>query len=424
MLLLWSCVQALSPADQRQEDILSRWATDPAAATQMIDALPAPAESIAVITLLTEAHPGETRALCQRLDGDARRRCRRLNMRPHLTAETPPPAQARTASGPSTVHILPDIPDPLADVSALPAEQCSDAVEPRSCRSHLATEAAKTGDIRAAVGLCRGMPGALRWKHECAFQAAEKVINTIRFDRLEAAGEACMAAGDFAAHCLAHLTATLSRQAPPASSPITKPWQEVIEIAAALDTYWAPQDPQFAEWSVARLWAEVLFLSYSRSPRVVGNPLDHLPPAARPHIHAAAATRMLHLARDRSGSLTDWQVRLADALEARVAVPFPLSGPPMVLLPVDHWPADRPGDERIPATFAPGNIRRPTSDDIATDQTLALLEAAARCDPPLEDLLIEASASPDETIQWSARRLLAAVALQPDGKQPPALRTE
>ncbi|MDG1483640.1 MAG: hypothetical protein P8R54_28880 [Myxococcota bacterium] len=424
MLLFWSCMQALPPADQRQEAILSRWPEDPVAATELIDALPDPVEVVAVITLLTEAHPGETRALCQRLDGDARRRCRRLNQRPHLTAEIPLPAQARTASGPSTVHILPDIPDPLADVSALPAAQCSDAVEPRSCRSHLATEAAKAGDIRAAVGLCRGMHGALRWKHECAFQAAEKVINTMRFDRLEAAGEACMAAGDFAAHCLAHLTATLSRQAPPASSPITKPWQEVIEIAAHLDTYWSPQDPQFAEWAIARLWAEVMFLSYARSPRVVGNPLDHLPPAARPHIHAAAAIRLLHLSRDRSGSLADWQGRLADALAARVEAPLPLSGQPMALVPVDYWPADRPGDEHIPATFAPGNIRRPTSDDIATDQTLALLEAAARCDPPLEGLLVEAAASSDEMIQWSARRLRAAVMLQSTGGRSLDLRTQ
>ncbi|MFT5679638.1 MAG: hypothetical protein ACI8RZ_000542, partial [Myxococcota bacterium] len=306
MFLFWACTQAPPPADQRQDAILTLWPEDPVAATELIDALPDPIEVVAVITRLTEAHPGETRPLCRRLDGDARRRCRRLNQRPHLTAEIPPPATPRAAPGPSTVHILPDVPLPFAGVVALPAIQCEGVEEPRSCRSQLATAAAMDGDIETAVGLCRGMPGAVRWQHECTFQAAEKVINAMRFDRLSDAGEMCLASEDFAAHCLAHLTATLSRQAPPASSPISQPWAESLEAAALLNEHWRTQDPVFAQWAQARLWAEVLFLSYARSPRVVGNPLDHLPPIARPHVHAAAAIRLLHLATDRSGGLAVW----------------------------------------------------------------------------------------------------------------------
>ncbi len=419
LLLLLACTPRCPDADCRQAEILALWPTDPEAATERIKALPDPIEQVAVITALTEESPGQTLALCALLEGDAGDRCRRLNHRPHLRIPPPPPAISRRAApGPQTPNILPDVPEPLVDTPAIPALGCESSDEPRSCRAQKAIEAAQEGRGRTAVGLCRGLEGETVWQSECIFHAAEKLLAPGGLTRLTEASEMCLSSGEFAANCLAHLTRRLSTEAPPASTPNTGPWTPILAAAQTLDGYWTPRDPAFATLSIDRLWADSLSRSYARSPQIVGNPLDLLPAAALPHIHAAAALRLLCTAPDRSGSLSDWQARLSDALSQRAQRPLPPSETPLKADFSDFWPDDAPGEGDIPAVFGPGNTRRPTAAEPAIDQLLAIQEAAARCQPPLHDLLAEGTAHPDPTVRWNAARLSAAVS-PPAAPAPP-----
>ncbi|MFT5684830.1 MAG: hypothetical protein ACI8RZ_005775 [Myxococcota bacterium] len=410
LFLLLACTTECPTADCRQAEILDLWPTDPAAATEHITALADPIEKVAVITTLTEGNPGQTTELCELLDGDARTRCRRLNHRPHLRIAPPPPVVSRRpAPGPETPNVLPDIPEPFAKTAAIPALGCSENAEPRSCRAQKAIEAAREGKARTAVGLCRGMPGEPVWQSECVFHAAEKLLAPGGLTRLTDAGEMCLSAGEFAANCLAHLTRRLSTEAPPASTPGTGPWTPILAAAETLDGYWREKDPVFGALTIDRLWADSLSRSYARTPQIVGNPLDLLPAAAHPHIHAAAALRLLGTAEDRTGSLADWQAQLTEGLAVRAERPLPPSEVPLDADFTDFWPEDAPGEETIPAAFGPGNTRRPMSADAETDQLLAILEAAARSQPPYPALLAEAAGHADETVRWNAKRLSAAL---------------
>ncbi len=411
LLLLLACTAECPDADCRQAEILELWPTDPTAAAEHITALADPIERVAVITTLTERHPGQTTDLCEHLDGDARTRCRRLNHRPHLRIAPPPPqVSRRPAPGPQTPNILPDAPEPFAGSPAIPALGCTERTEPKSCRAQRAIEAASAGKARTAVGLCRGMPGELVWQSECVFHAAEKLLAPGGAGRLIDAGKMCQSAGEFASNCLAHLTRRVSTEAPPASTPGTGPWTPILVAAEALEGHWKTTDPEFAALTVDRLWADSLSRSYARTPEIVGNPLDLLPAAAHPHIHAAAALRMLGTAEDRAGSPADWQARLTTALAVRAERPLPPSDVPLEANFTDFWPEDAPGEETIPAAFGPGNTRRPMSTAPEADQLLAILEAAARSLPPYSALLDEAAHHDDETVRWNAKRLQAALA--------------
>ena len=406
-----ACTGDCPDPDCRQSAILETWERDPVAAEAMIAELADPIEKVTVITVLAETWPGQTKPLCDQLDGDARVRCRRLNQRPHL--RLPPPVAVittRTAPGPDSPNILPDVPDPFADVTALPALGCEGDIEPKSCRAQRAADAAREGRARTAVGLCRGMPGEARWREECIFQCAEKLMSGASLSRLPDASGMCMASGDFAANCLAHLTRDLAKQAPPSSVPQRGPWTPILAAAATLDEYWSPRDAAFAQVAIDRLWADALSLSYARSPSIVGNPLDLLPEPARPHIHAGAAMRMLGTEPEPTLSLLQQQARLAEALTTRSARPLPPSNVPLRFLALDLWPADAPGEQTIPAGFMPGNARRPVSEDPTTDQILALMEAAARMDPPMLDLIRQGVEHEQEVVRWSAKRLLSALA--------------
>lgn len=407
LLLLLACNGDCPDADCRQAEIMEQWEDDAAAATERIAAMADPIEKVAVITRLTETHPGQTMALCSQLSGDAATRCKRLNHRPHLRAVPPPPQiNQRPAAGPQSPNILPSISEPFASAAALPALGCEDSGEPKSCRSQKSIEAAREGRARTAVSLCRGMPGDLVWKEECIFHAAEQLLASGSHARLADASAMCLSTGSFAANCLAHLTRRSSLDAPPASTPGRGPWTPILAAAEVLDGYWQPLDPQFAALAIDRLWADALSRSYARSAQIVGNPLDLLPAATRPHIHAAAALRMLGTAEDRTGALADWQARLDAALSQRVERPIPPSKVPLQASFTGLWPSDGPGEEDIPAAFGPGNTRRPISDDVATDRLLAILEAAARSLPPYTALLEEAKDSGDPLVQWNATRLL------------------
>lgn len=412
LLLLLACEGDCPDADCRQAEIMTQWESDPAGATQRIAALQDPIEKVAVITRLTETNPGQTMALCSQLGGDASTRCKRLNHRPHLRATPPPPeVNQRPAAGPQSPNILPDIPEPFADAGALPALGCEDSIEPKSCRAQKSIEAAREGRARTAVGLCRGMPGDVVWQEECVFHAAEQLLAYGSHERLTDASAMCLSTGSFAANCLAHLTRRSSLDAPPASTPGRGPWTPILAAAEVLDGYWQPKDPQFAALAVDRLWADALSRSYARSTQIVGNPLELLPATTHPHIHAAAALRLLGAAEDRTGTLTDWQSRLDVALEQRTKRPIPPSSVPLQLSFVGLWPSDAPGEELISAAFGPGNTRRPIADDVATDRLLAILEAAARSLPPYTALLEEAQGSPDSLVQWNATRLLEGLEL-------------
>ena len=125
----------------------------------------------------------------------------------------------------------------------------------------------------------------------------------------------------------------------------------------------------------------------------------------RPHIIAAAALRLVTLT-PAPTSLSTLSRDLAAALQRRTAALEPPGGQPSPSAIVDHWPADLPGEDGIPAAFFLGSARRPVSDDLATDQLLALLEALGQREPLPRALIAQAAAHPDPVVQWSVKRLL------------------
>jgi hypothetical protein len=162
---------------------------------------------------------------------------------------------------------------------------------------------------------------------------------------------------------------------------------------------------------------------------VTGDPLDHVPEIAIPHVRAAAAWRLLELEGRGERTLESWVDVLEAALERR-SKPGPAAAaeevltedgkPPRFKGKVDMWTRDQAEDEVRPAALYLGTSRRTTSEDSRTDLALVILEAAARMEPPWTELLEAGSSHPAEPVQWTAGRLTKiAGAVAAQGAQPP-----
>ncbi len=367
-----------------------------------------PVDRELVIMRLVETQPGRTAVLCGLLpQGAARRRCTAIQDRPHLWLELPSgePEGGRLGGGPTSRRPLPsdDVVSPYADVLPVTAH-CEATADPNSCQGLRARGAAQAGDPAAAAALCRGMSDD-RWREECLFMAAEEAIDHLGVEAYKASSELCLGSGRFASNCQVHLVILLASRLP-AVAGVTGDWQRALAIADRIQSTWLEVDPAFGAVMLGRFWAEVTFRSIMASLVPAGDLLDVLPSEAAPHLRAAVAWRMF---RDGGGGdldLDGWVERLSVLLQARAGVPAPCTTAPLYDPVEDFWGRDGEGEEEIPALVYISTARRATSEDLAEDLTICVLEAAARHDEGGLDIVRQGVSSPHPLAAWTATRLL------------------
>ncbi|MFT4975983.1 MAG: hypothetical protein ACI8S6_001878 [Myxococcota bacterium] len=382
-------------------ELYSQWGSSPERlAVALSEREPAEARLVLLTDLLL-THPELSAAgLCAHLPaGPERAHCSRISARPHLwSAAQEAPASGRTHPLPQT------LPSRLADTPPLAAEGCS-GDRPVECASRQAAEAAGSGAVSQAAGLCRGLQGQ-RWAEECMFRAAERAVSgPAGLTRYADGVSLCALSGDFAGDCLAHLQAPALRAVPASTAPATA-WRAVRRDAERIQGYWASIDPDFSAETLDRLWAAALLRAYSGAAQVTGDPLDALPSQAVPQVRAAAALQLMSSTTEGGAGLQEWKTRLRAALEARSGTDGGARARQgqEARLP-DFWP---PGSSAPHGEIAyPGRSRRAHSDDPDLDLLVVLLEAAARTPgPERQALLREGAAHPDPVVRWTATRLV------------------
>ena len=418
------------------------FARDPDEAAEAVKGIEDRTARVAVVNRLAETYPGRTGLLCGRLErGPARERCERLNMRQHLQHERPAgepqPVRVttRAAGGPVSARL--DSPTSLrsafADVEPLfPAGEdfvaassvCADLRDPDTCASALSEVAAAKGDGLGAARACALIePG--RWRWECAFHVADMRAHNGRAAGYADSVDLCLLAGDFVDNCLAHGLYLLADVAPDSSVSDPAAWGPAREAAAAVSATWEARHQLLAPLAVSRFWSEALGYAYSASSAVTGGPLGSpggeagIPEAAIPHLHAAAARRLLDLEDVGGRDLDGVAAALDAALALRPDQPLALSGASSLYQSsVDLWARDAPGDDAFPSIAYLGTSRRVWSPDVATDRRLALLEAAARTAPPKAELVAREVEATDPLVRFTAVRLIGALE-SADGRADP-----
>ncbi|MFT5685515.1 MAG: hypothetical protein ACI8RZ_006467 [Myxococcota bacterium] len=431
-MMLWlalACVSQPEPLPERIEDCLDAacrevWILHPDhrdAAVQVaaLQTITQPEERIVLVRKILDLNPQQPQTLCQQLpDGDARQYCARIQHRPHLTEAPPRRSEqtARASGGPSNTE-----PGGLSGggfVEGLTPQEagCVDVSDERACRSQDALIQATSGDLGAAARSCLAVEAG-RWRGECMFSAAETgLASGAPYART---AQLCMAAEPFSQQCHSHLLSAMAIRVPGASSPAIA-WKRTINHAEQIAAAWAKIDPGIGALLVDRFWSEAVRLSYLEQP-VVGDPLDHLPPGAAPHVRAAVAWNLVAAAPSAEVSLATWVSRAEAALASRAeAATTPLTPrvrKTMRLWIRDHWETDSPGDGAIPATYYFGSARRPLDADPAIDLQLCLLEALARQPGASTSLFETAAISEVAVIAWSARRLKRTLSQQHKASQ-------
>jgi hypothetical protein len=374
-------------------DFTALWDRDPGSAAERIRKMEDPIEQIAAVTELSESRPGSTTELCSLLDpGQARKRCERLNARPHLWEE-------RKSSSPALATYRAQLPSPERIDPG-----CSEEENLHACIDEQARAAAGHGDLARASGLCAGIEEET-WHGECLFSAAEAAVSYRGPYGYASAVELCLAAAPFVENCLNHLIMQLADGAPSASSPREEDWAIVHTAANGVRSAWNWRDPKLAEQASERLWSEALGMAYSKSEPVSGDPLDALPERLHPHVRAAAMRRLMALEPPRQHSLEEW-IRLGqEVLSQRQGGSGKRDQMGRFLAAADLWV---PGTDQ-PSIAYMATSRRTLSTDPSADLAICALEAAARRPPAHLPLLEEGTRHPSPEVRETAERLLQKV---------------
>jgi hypothetical protein len=361
-----------------------------------------PEEQIFLVQRLIDEHPGFPQQVCQALPpGDAQQYCAHLNNRPHLSEEPrPSPSQGRRRVGPSNTEL--DSAASLAgfvDSLVVDSTVCADAVDERACRYVSASEKARGGELRAAASICKGTQDQ-KWSAECLFSVAELAVKVNGVGVYAQSIDLCMAAAPFRQHCHSHLLSALSHDTPAADAP-PEFWASTLEDAEQIDAAWAGRDERMRALVVDRFWSEALHQSYRDAPPS-GNPVDILPPRALPHIRAALSWRLVEQGPPRAWE--EWMAAAREGLAHRTeAVTRPRRDAPEFPHSRNLWGKDKPGDEKIPATFFLTTSRRAASADPDEDLMICVLEALARS---AHEFNFSASLSEEyPLVDWTSRRL-------------------
>ncbi|MEL6345204.1 MAG: hypothetical protein AAFV53_19010 [Myxococcota bacterium] len=394
------------------EALLALYIQQPEAAVERLMAVEDPIVRMGVLEALLLSHPEIAPELCPLLpEGPEAIRCSRIVRRPHLwTPRQPARPKQRPAPGPARTRVLPEVLDaPYASVVPQPPPSCDSGPDPIGCRMHKAKEAAQRRDTALAAGICQSAQPE-RWRQECFFEAAEQRLRRDNPGGYSDAVDLCASSGSFASDCLLHLHWVLTPRVPPSTAP--KPaWRPVLRSVQVVEARWAAE-PIFAGWAADRVWAGVAMHAVMQAREVTGDLLDHLPAAAAPHIRSAVAMRLVEDA-EPAPRLSDLQTRLTAALARRVEAPMRRGQPVKPSGYFDLWPEDGPGEETLPALPYLGASRRVTSADPEVDGVLALLEAAARQDPPKSTVLADGAAHEAEIVRRTAARLQEKIDIPP-----------
>lgn len=371
-------------------------------------------EQAALVMALAESELGRSQAMCAALPrSPARVKCNQLNSRLHLVDDQPllPKGLAREAPGPVSWRLdVNDLPrSPLADVE-LEVDPCAQVDDPRKCRIRNARVQAGSGNVPKAAAFCHDVEDP-KWSAECAFQASEERVR--KGDATDAAladaVDLCLMTGTFADNCFGHIPLRLGEMVPPVDTATEADWKRLnAQDKALYDALVSRGAPELAEAVRGLFWAETMGSTYTRAHTITGDPLDHLPEEARPHIRAAAAVAM---ARTPPPEGTPSLDSIARELNSMLARRGPTreegsahDGPwrPRA----DLWPIDRPGDGAIPAVVFMGSSRRAWAmDDPDADLRIAVLEAWARLNPTAMHLVDEGLADPHPLVVFTAERL-------------------
>ncbi len=403
-----------SDLDCRRQWVVAHWKTDQQQVIDHVVATQDEVEQVALVMALADAELGRSQELCGALPhGPARIKCNQLNSRLHLIDDQPmlPADLERSAPGPVSWRLdVNDLPaSPLAGAT-LDEDPCADADDLRTCRVRGSQQQAKLGNTPKAAALCLAVQDP-KWSAECAFQASEARVRATRGSPrgLSDAVDLCLLTGRFADNCLAHIPLRVGEGVPPVDMADADDWQALVQQDEALHATLVERGaPALADAVRGLFWAETLGSAYTRARTITGDPLDHLPAAAVPHIHAGAAVAM---ARTPPPEGTPTLAQLAAGLDAMLKrrgptrdKSAPVSGPwrPRA----DLWPVDRPGEGEIPAVVFLGASRRAwAADDDLADLRICLLEAWARLNPREVGLVQEALHDDNPLVRFTAERL-------------------
>ena len=390
--------------------LVATLAQDPDTARALVETVPDPESRWMLVSRAIHADPAAGAGLCGALrDPSLRSRCQKDTSRPHLYAQAPRAATQpgqRDAPGPhaSTLVLRPSTPSPFADTPA-DAGHCPDDGSRTTCATALAQERVVAGDARAAAAACRSIQSSVRWRSECALQAAE---THARVRGPPEAGDTvalCLMAGEWTGRCVHKAHLTLALRAPPATADATG-WQPALRTWTAMASAWASQPEALQTVVEDHYWSTVLLRAYRVAHHPTGAPLSILPETAHPHVRAAAAWITLR-GRPVPSSLAEAVEAVEATLEQTTPEPdVPARADPHSAPRRDFWADDQGTEGTLPAVHYLGLSRRVLAPDLSDDLQVCVLEAAARSGERWRTLLEDGRSASSPLVVASAERLL------------------
>ena len=343
-----------------------------------------------------EENPDQAASLCIHLsEEDAKVRCQKIALRPHLWSnpKSIQTTKSNRKKGPGAKHLLPRIPV-ITPAYVRGTSVCATT----QCWEKKAKESQELSLIKSN---CSHIEQEI-WRAECMFIVAEEHLIESGYEH---AAELCLHSGEFASNCFMHLSYTLAEKSPPAITELDYEWQQTKKSEESINHFWQDKDVQFGLAMTQQFWAKALDTSYTKAGIVAGNPFDHLPTEATPHIHAAASMHLMLMEGADSYPLEEWAKRTKRALSARL--PQSAIRPQRAYRRIKShspWPSDEKNEEEIPATYYMTDGRRAVSSTEHIDLLITTIEAAARCANG-EKILKEGKNHEHPLVRWSALRL-------------------
>ena len=377
--------------------------TDSAAMAEELAAMDVVAR-LRVVSDLVDEDPQGAAPYCSLLPhSTGRERCESASESAHLW-EPPEDLEPATRAGRGLSRSMLTARDvPTSDWTQVKMAPPTDVADPQAQAWSRAREMAEDGSLHQIAQACAQLRGGERWRHDCFMTAALS-----RLQRLGRAGASevfalCGASGVYRGMCVSQFIDALAAASPPADVGDTLNWAPVL--MRAHDLRELSDDPRLREEVLDRFWSSVALHSVYAARGLSGDALDALPLAARGHLRAALALRVVTSAED-DLSITDAQRLVSTVLDRRIdGDGVAVSGLPLPEV-IDLWPFDGHGESHIAAASYLGRSRRTVANDPETDLTLSVLEAAARSDPPRMAMLQSVAQHPDQRVRWTAARLV------------------
>ena len=398
MAILAGCPSGAGDADPHADapsrvEPVDRAATDPLEALSNINDLPGDlAQQLAVEQLLMNGPPlSLAQQSCEVLERQpTRARCESLASRPHLLRT----GSSTTVAGPARTA-----------ETALEEFQCMEAAEgePHTPMKY-ALERVRFGSMSpesdpSTICDCLADPDQ---RAECRFMAAELLIRRDGADALRPALALCDLDRDLGRDCVSHIAESAIASATPTCSGNERDWKLLLLGGLGLQGG-GRETGTVAE---ARRWSRATTTVFGEGfcmPPEIG---QALPPAAAPHIRAAAAWWAVATS-GASPALADLLATASDAIAGELS------------LSAQDEPAPRMARDEAPARAAqaptlpdgtPSRVYlvseyRAYSEDREADLTICILEAASYQGRALETLLGAAGPLDDPALGHTVRRL-------------------